>query len=243
MTPSLGQPRSRSVRLERTRPGSIIVNRYGRRFANEATDYNSFGGAFHQFDPGSLRVSEPSGLDDLRSQAPARPTASSAYKHRRAGAGVVPSLRVTCVELAGRVRDRGRKGCRPPSSMESSGRGRFDPEFDRGVSAYDGWWGDQSRSRRSLQRRWDRSTARRSTRLKSTSAAPAPRADPVTDRERSGPRLRPSSDPRPLRRRQHDGRSDRHGLRRSRRDDRTGARLGASRGGFTPSARWWVRRR
>ena len=48
----LGQPRSRSVRLERTRPRSIMVNRYGRRFANEAADYNSLGGAFHQFDPG-----------------------------------------------------------------------------------------------------------------------------------------------------------------------------------------------
>ena len=45
-----GHERSRSVRLERSRPRSIIVNRDGRRFANEAADYNSLGGSFHEFD-------------------------------------------------------------------------------------------------------------------------------------------------------------------------------------------------
>ncbi|MGB9253048.1 MAG: FAD-dependent oxidoreductase, partial [Mycobacterium sp.] len=42
-----GRQRSRSVRLERTRPRSIIVNRLGKRFVNEACDYNSMAGAFH----------------------------------------------------------------------------------------------------------------------------------------------------------------------------------------------------
>jgi 3-oxosteroid 1-dehydrogenase len=46
-----GKPRSRSVRLERTRPRSIIVNAAGRRFVNEACDYNSMAGAFHYLDP------------------------------------------------------------------------------------------------------------------------------------------------------------------------------------------------
>src|SRR5690606_7891974 len=36
---------------ERTVPGTLMVNRYGRRFTNEAADYNSLGGAFHAFDP------------------------------------------------------------------------------------------------------------------------------------------------------------------------------------------------
>ena len=49
-----GKVRSRSVRLERSRPRSIIVNRYGRRFANEAADYNSLGGPFHNFDEGRM---------------------------------------------------------------------------------------------------------------------------------------------------------------------------------------------
>ena len=39
---------------ERTLPRSIIVNRFGRRFTNEAANYNALGGAFHQFDPTSF---------------------------------------------------------------------------------------------------------------------------------------------------------------------------------------------
>jgi succinate dehydrogenase/fumarate reductase flavoprotein subunit len=35
---------------ERALPGSIMVNRRGRRFANEAANYNAFGGAYHQLD-------------------------------------------------------------------------------------------------------------------------------------------------------------------------------------------------
>jgi 3-oxosteroid 1-dehydrogenase len=46
-----GKQRSRSVRLERTRPRSIIVNRAGRRFVNEACDDNSMASAFHYLDP------------------------------------------------------------------------------------------------------------------------------------------------------------------------------------------------
>ena len=54
-----GQPRSRSVRLERTRPRSIIVNRAGRRFLNEAGEYNSMAGPFHYLDPGDGYVNDP----------------------------------------------------------------------------------------------------------------------------------------------------------------------------------------
>jgi succinate dehydrogenase/fumarate reductase flavoprotein subunit len=35
---------------ERALPGSIMVNASGRRFANEAANYNAFGGAFHSLD-------------------------------------------------------------------------------------------------------------------------------------------------------------------------------------------------
>jgi 3-oxosteroid 1-dehydrogenase len=52
-----GHERSRSVRLERTRPRSIMVNSKGRRFVNEASDYNSMGGAFHQIDVGDFSFS------------------------------------------------------------------------------------------------------------------------------------------------------------------------------------------
>ncbi len=39
------------INNDRTRPGSIMVNREGKRFANEAANYNALGGAFHQEDP------------------------------------------------------------------------------------------------------------------------------------------------------------------------------------------------
>jgi hypothetical protein len=35
---------------ERALPGSLMVNNNGKRFANEAANYNAFGGAFHQLD-------------------------------------------------------------------------------------------------------------------------------------------------------------------------------------------------
>ena len=54
-----GQPRSRSVRLERTRPRSIIVNRAGKRFLNEAGEYNSMAGPFHHLDPRYGYLNDP----------------------------------------------------------------------------------------------------------------------------------------------------------------------------------------
>src|SRR6201996_6041753 len=54
-----GHQRSRSVRLERTRPRSIIVNRAGKRFLNEAGEYNSMAGAFPYLDPREGYVNDP----------------------------------------------------------------------------------------------------------------------------------------------------------------------------------------
>ncbi len=45
------------VNRERVRPGSIMVNRAGKRFANEAANYNAFGAAFHQLDAGTFEYS------------------------------------------------------------------------------------------------------------------------------------------------------------------------------------------
>jgi 3-oxosteroid 1-dehydrogenase len=46
-----GRARAQIVLRERTLPRSIMVNRRGERFTNEAANYNALGGAFHQFDP------------------------------------------------------------------------------------------------------------------------------------------------------------------------------------------------
>ena len=42
------------VNRERVNPRCIMVNRSGKRFANEASNYNAFGAAFHQLDPGTF---------------------------------------------------------------------------------------------------------------------------------------------------------------------------------------------
>lgn len=48
---AFGWPRATLLNRERTLPGSIMVNSSGRRFANEAANYNALGGAFHTLDP------------------------------------------------------------------------------------------------------------------------------------------------------------------------------------------------
>lgn len=137
-----GQVRSRSVRLERTRPRSIMVNRHGKRFVNEASDYNSMGGAFHQIDvthyeygnnpswiifdqthldkygflgvePGGAALDWFNGSPDLASLAEA--------------------IGVDAEGLQRTVAD----------WNENVARG-VDPEFQRGESAYDSYWGDPS---------------------------------------------------------------------------------------------------
>ena len=46
-----GAPMYRLVLTERARPGSLIVDGRGRRFADEAQNYNDLGRALHEFDP------------------------------------------------------------------------------------------------------------------------------------------------------------------------------------------------
>ena len=45
-----GRPLARFVGVERTAPHSIMVNRFGQRFVNEAGNYNDLGKAFLSFD-------------------------------------------------------------------------------------------------------------------------------------------------------------------------------------------------
>jgi succinate dehydrogenase/fumarate reductase flavoprotein subunit len=45
-----GAPDGRLTSRERALPGAIMVNGHGRRFANEAANYNAFGGAYHYLD-------------------------------------------------------------------------------------------------------------------------------------------------------------------------------------------------
>lgn len=146
-----GQPRSRSVRLERTRPRSIIVNRAGARFINEACDYNSMAGAFQYLHPRDGYVNDPAWIvfDDLHLKrygflgvepggqaldwfCPSRDLAELADK--------------TGIDAEGLARTvAGWNDCVSGGPGRPDGPGRpepHDPDFGRGASAYDGYWGD-----------------------------------------------------------------------------------------------------
>ena len=85
-----GQPRSRSVRLERTRPRSIIVNKSGNRFINEASDYNSMASAFQYLHPGTVIVNDPAWIvfDDQHLKRYGIP----GRRARRRGSGLVQQV-------------------------------------------------------------------------------------------------------------------------------------------------------
>jgi 3-oxosteroid 1-dehydrogenase len=135
-----GRPRSRSVRLERTRPRSIIVNGAGRRFVNEAGEYNSMAGAFHYLDPRGGYVNDPAWI-----------VFDSLHLKRYGFLGVAPGDRVPqwfCQSAD--LSELGAKTGIDPEGLARTIEGwnrnvarDVDPDFGRGSSAYDGYWGDE----------------------------------------------------------------------------------------------------
>lgn len=135
-----GRQRSRSVRLERTRPRSIMVNRRGVRFVNEASDYNSMGGAFHQID-----VSEYAYVNN-----PAWVVFDQEHVDRYGFLGTppggeLPEWIVRADDLAGLSAVTGIDAAGLEHTVahwnEEVAAG-VDSAFHRGESAYDGYWGD-----------------------------------------------------------------------------------------------------
>jgi 3-oxosteroid 1-dehydrogenase len=134
-----GRQRSRSVRLERTRPRSIMVNRAGRRFVNEACDYNSMAGAFHNLDPRGGYVNDSGWI-----------VFDSVHLQRYGFLGVEPGEAVPdwfceSADLAELSAKTGIDADGLTHTIEHWNRhvaAGVDPDFGRGSSAYDGYWGD-----------------------------------------------------------------------------------------------------
>lgn len=136
-----GHPRSRSVRLERTRPRSIIVNRAGKRFLNEAGEYNSMAGPFHHLDPRFGYLNDPAWIvfDSLHLKKygflgvePDGP----APEWFRQSADLAELAEKTGIDVDGLTRTL--------DSWNAHVADEVDPDFGRGASAYDGYWGDSS---------------------------------------------------------------------------------------------------
>ncbi|OBH89493.1 FAD-dependent oxidoreductase [Mycobacterium sp. E2989] len=136
-----GRPRSRSVRLERTRPRSIIVNSAGRRFVNEACDYNSMAGAFHYLDPRGGYVNDRGWM-----------VFDAIHLQRYGFLGVEPGQPVPdwfcesadLTELAAKAGIDADGLIRTVEDWNRHVAAGADPDFGRGSSAYDGYWGDGS---------------------------------------------------------------------------------------------------
>jgi succinate dehydrogenase/fumarate reductase flavoprotein subunit len=136
-----GHQRSRSVRLERTRPRSIIVNRAGSRFLNEAGEYNSMAGPFHHLDPRFGYLNDPAWIvfDSLHLK-----------KYGFLGIepdGVIPDWFCASADLAELGAKTGIDAdglARTVEAWNTAVDGETDPDFGRGSSAYDGYWGDNS---------------------------------------------------------------------------------------------------
>lgn len=143
-----GRPRSRSVRLERTRPRSIIVNRAGKRFLNEAGEYNSMAGPFHHLDPRAGYLNDPAWIVfdaqhlkrygflgvDPDGPAPDWFNESASLDDLAAKLGIDPGGLVRTVD-----------------AWNTNVAAENDPDFGRGASAYDGYWGDPSAETPALQ--------------------------------------------------------------------------------------------
>jgi succinate dehydrogenase/fumarate reductase flavoprotein subunit len=137
-----GRQRSHLILRERTLPRSIMINRRGLRFTNEAANYNALGGAFHQFDAGEFDyVNLPCWLVfdqkylDLYGFVSSGPGQAGPDYLARADSlddlarqlGIAPEGLVATVERWNKHAAEGR-----------------DPDFGRGDSAYDSWSGDPS---------------------------------------------------------------------------------------------------
>lgn len=138
-----GQQKVALILRERALPSTIMVNRQGRRFVNEATNYNAIAGAFHHLDPvrfdyGNLpcwivfdsRMAREYGfLDvppggDMPAWVPNAPTLTALAGQLGMPAGALEAT----VERW--------------NTQVAAGS---DPDFGRGDSAYDGFNGDITR--------------------------------------------------------------------------------------------------
>jgi len=143
--PAVEVPEAEGVRThlfaaERARPHAIMVNRKGRRFTNEAANYNAFGAAFHEqdvaaFDYANLPcwfVFDQQYLDRFGfiDTPPGAPAANWVMQGASLQA-LAERLGVDAEGLASTV-----------SRWNGMVAEERDRDFQRGESVHDTWWGD-----------------------------------------------------------------------------------------------------
>ena len=135
-----GRPAGTLVRFERTGPHTIIVNRAGRRFVNEAHNYNDMTRAFHTFDPKAYTYTNlPAHLVFDH-----RHLEKYGFLEHRAGQPTPAWLTEgrTLEDLAHAVGIDAGGLTATVERFNAHARLGQDPDFGRGESAYDRYWGD-----------------------------------------------------------------------------------------------------
>ena len=136
------------VNGQRTLPHSIMVNRRGRRFTNEAANYNAFGAAFHVEDVSRFEYANlPCWLVFDQTYVDTYGFRVSGRGRRQRGARVDPAGD-TPAELAEQIGIDGDELERTVERWNALCAEGSDPDFGRGDSAFDCWWGDPYRKGR-----------------------------------------------------------------------------------------------
>jgi hypothetical protein len=138
-----GEQRSMPVLIERTLPHSVLVNRAGKRFCNEANNYSSLAGAFHVFDPATYDYPN----------LPAYLVFDAQYRARYPLGPVMPGAALpdwvaeaeSLDALAAKIGVDAAQLLQTVKRFNAHARDAQDPDFGRGVSRYDHFYGDRSR--------------------------------------------------------------------------------------------------
>lgn len=138
-----GEQRASPVLIERTLPHSLLVNRAGKRFCNEANNYSSLAGAFHLFDPATYDYPNN----------PAWLVFDAQYRSRYPIGTVMPFdalpewvfVADTLEELAAKIGVDAAVFVQSVERFNTHAAEAQDPDFGRGVSQYDRFYGDRSR--------------------------------------------------------------------------------------------------
>ncbi|MFA5607394.1 MAG: FAD-dependent oxidoreductase [Leucobacter sp.] len=135
-----GQEIGTLLRFERQGPGSIMVNRHGERFANESQNYNDLARALHSWDPANNQpLNSPAyivvdsrylRLYGLFSHRHGEPTPDYVTEAPTLDA-LAAELGINAAALNATVQ-----------RFNAHAIAGEDPDFQRGESAYDKYWGD-----------------------------------------------------------------------------------------------------
>jgi len=127
---------------ERTLPGAIMVNRAGKRFTNEGANYNAFGAAFHEQDT----------IMGVYRNLPCWLIFDQVWLDKygfAGGLGGELKARTDWITRADTLIGLAEKLGIPSDAFEetvtrfnANAREFRDPDFNRGWSAQDQWWGD-----------------------------------------------------------------------------------------------------